>query len=217
MPSAGLRERKLQRTRALLIDTAVELCLTTGYDNATVEQIAASADVSPRTFSRYFAAKDDVFLAVLEPISDQVLDEIQRLGDQSGPLQTLRAAHVAVFTRIAERPYGTPSADQLIKILRVISASEALRRRAVEHRDPRVMAALAERFGVPVCDYRLNLAKTLFNLSVVTAWAKLVAETEPAHLSPHMMVERMQTVLEDVVTLVADLDPGRPAVESPAV
>lgn len=216
MPSAGLRERKLQRTRALLVDTAVELCLTTGYDNATVDQIAASADVSPRTFSRYFAAKDDVFLAVIEPISDEVLKEIQRQDDQSGPLQALRAAHVAVFTKIADRPYGTPSADQMIKVLRVISASDALRRRAVEHRDPRVMAALAERFGVSACDHRLNLAKTLFNLSVVTAWAKLVAETEPAHLSPRMMVERMQAVLDDVATLVADLDPGRSATESSA-
>ena len=217
MPSAGLRERKLQRTRALLIDTAVELCLTGGYDNATVEQIAASADVSPRTFSRYFAAKDDVFLAVLEPISDEVLAEVLRQDDQSGPLEALRAAHVAVFTRITDRPYGTPSADQLMKILRVMSASEALRRRAVEHRDPRVMAALAERFGVPVCDYRLNLAKTLFNLSVVTAWGKLVAEAEPAKLSPHMMVERMQAVLDDVASLVADLVPSEPVAENPAV
>ena len=58
----GLRERKKQRTRAMLVDAAVTLCIENGYDNTTVEQIAAAADVSPRTFSRYFPTKDSVMI-----------------------------------------------------------------------------------------------------------------------------------------------------------
>ncbi len=65
-PALGLRERKKQRTRATLIDAAVELCERQGYEHTTVDQIAAIADVSPRTFSRYFATKDAIALALID-------------------------------------------------------------------------------------------------------------------------------------------------------
>jgi AcrR family transcriptional regulator len=73
-----VRERKAQRTRADLIDAAVELCLSVGYERTTVEMIAGEADVSTRTFSRYFASKDAVFLAVMDPVADDLVLEVSR-------------------------------------------------------------------------------------------------------------------------------------------
>ncbi len=55
----------------------MELCLRNGYENTTVEQIAAAADVSPRTFSRYFATKDAVFLTLIEDYAHEVAIELE--------------------------------------------------------------------------------------------------------------------------------------------
>jgi len=59
----GLRERKKARTRESLRAHALRLFEAQGYESTTLEQVAAAADVSPRTLYRYFPAKEDLLLA----------------------------------------------------------------------------------------------------------------------------------------------------------
>ena len=48
------------RTRAALLDAALDLFSVNGYDQTTTDEIAESAGVSPRTFFRYFPTKESV-------------------------------------------------------------------------------------------------------------------------------------------------------------
>jgi AcrR family transcriptional regulator len=70
---AGLRERKKEATRKALYEAATSLAVERGLDNVTVEAIADAAGVSRRTFSNYFAAKEDVLLYGDEQRMEQLL------------------------------------------------------------------------------------------------------------------------------------------------
>ncbi|MGC0422670.1 TetR/AcrR family transcriptional regulator [Embleya sp. AB8] len=59
----GLRERKKRQTRVALSQAAIRLCVLHGWDAVTVDQIAAEADVSVRTFRNYFTGKADAIAA----------------------------------------------------------------------------------------------------------------------------------------------------------
>jgi AcrR family transcriptional regulator len=200
-----LRERKKQRTRATLVDAAIDLCLRNGYDNTTVEQIAAAADVSPRTFSRYFATKDAVFLTLIEDYSHEIAIALEAVPWNVGPLEALRQANVAILTRVSSGQVGRLTTERVILMLRVINASDALRRAAFEYRHEASEVIMAKRMGVDVDDRRRRLVGSVFSSTIVTACGDLIADTDTIQLGPTVMVDRLNEAFEHLALFAADL------------
>jgi len=201
----GLREKKKLRTRAILIDAALKLCLEQGYERTTVDQIAAVAEVSPRTYSRYFASKEAVFLTLLDDVSEQVAVEVGRLPRGTGPIEALRAANTAVLVRALDRRGGSVTSDRVALMLRIFNNSNALRQSAFEYRSTVVAGALGKLMGVEVGDRRLQLGLSVFSVLIVTACADLIADTETARLGPVLMIERINEACAQVAGFAAEL------------
>jgi AcrR family transcriptional regulator len=90
-PALGLRERKKIAARRALQRAALELTAERGLEHVTVEDIAAAAGMSTRTFFNYFSSKEDALVA---PDEHRLAQYTSRLIDRpadEAPLQALRA------------------------------------------------------------------------------------------------------------------------------
>jgi AcrR family transcriptional regulator len=162
----GLRDRKKRRTRALLVDTAVELCDRRGFERTTVEQIAAAAEVSPRTFSRYFATKEDVVLALTTDLVDAIAAQLFRQPRELSELEALRAAHIGMIRATAAGPPGALTTERMLTTIRIVASSPTLRVAAGEFRRRAMTVALAKHMGVDLDDRRVRMA--------VAAWSAVM-------------------------------------------
>lgn len=124
--SPGLRERKKQRTRATIIDVAARLCAEQGYERTTVDQIADAADISPRTFSRYFPNKEAVIGALIEETSEHVAAALDRQPRDITEHEALVRAHVEVYRAAGTEAPDAMSFDQMSGFLRILNGSPML-------------------------------------------------------------------------------------------
>jgi AcrR family transcriptional regulator len=87
-----LRDRKKARTRQAIIDAATDLFATNGYDETTVADIAAAADIGTRTFFSYFASKEEVLFPESDGRVQAAVDAVETRRPGEGPTEVLMRA-----------------------------------------------------------------------------------------------------------------------------
>ncbi len=92
----GLRERKKIERRQAIERAAIDLFEAQSFEGTTVGDIAAAADIAPRTFFHYFSTKEDVVLADYAGRLERITAELSRQPDTMAPWAALRAAFVVV-------------------------------------------------------------------------------------------------------------------------
>ncbi|MFF5204911.1 TetR/AcrR family transcriptional regulator [Streptosporangium sp. NPDC000396] len=88
----SLRDRKRARTRQALVDAATELFERNGYDETTVADIAAAADIGTRTFFSYFASKEELLFPESDARVRAVLEAVASRGPDERPAEVLLRA-----------------------------------------------------------------------------------------------------------------------------
>src|SRR5581483_7017033 len=90
----SLRGRKGARTRRAVVEAATALFERDGYEQTTVAEIAAAAEIGTRTFFSYFASKEDVLFPDGDARIQAAIDAIADRRPGEGPADILlRALH----------------------------------------------------------------------------------------------------------------------------
>lgn len=150
----GLRERKKRATHRSLRRAALALVAERGLDEVTVDQIAAAADVSPRTFFNYFATKEDALSGIDPDAIEDTCRAIVARPRAESPTTAVRTVFVeraAVAAQDTEfwRLRSQVARDYPELLARIMGASAAA--------DRLIGLAVAERMGVAVDDPRPHL------------------------------------------------------------
>src|ERR1700754_3930060 len=119
------RERKKRLTRQQIVMVAIRLFEEHGYEQTTVAQIAAAADVDPKTFFNYFRSKDEVLFTGVEHDFDVLLRPIAQCRPDESPGEVLsRAIQEFAAHRRPKVPRREP--EELSAAMRLAMSTPAL-------------------------------------------------------------------------------------------
>jgi AcrR family transcriptional regulator len=93
-----VRERTRRAVRDELAQLAKELFVEKGYDETTIDDLAAAAGMSKRTFFRYFASKEELVFGKYEILGEQLAEDLAARPTDEPLWTSLRQA----FGRVVE-------------------------------------------------------------------------------------------------------------------
>ncbi|MFS8096686.1 TetR family transcriptional regulator [Lentzea alba] len=172
-PGESLRDRKKRRTRAALERATLRLAAERGYDHVTVEEIAAEADVSVRTFFNYFASKDEALIGADPEAGPRMAARIVDAPAGVTPFEAFRDSVLAEITDelnnardlwLLRKEVLMQRPDLLVRAFATSAESEQM-----------LAAAVARRSGLPEADLYPRLlvaAGTAAFRCAVTRWAQ---------------------------------------------
>jgi len=168
----GLRERKKAQTYDAIMGAALDLFERKGYDTTTVEDIADAANVSPRTFFRYFDAKVDVVMHSKDR-DDLGLDAylVQRPAGE-GPVEAMRHVMRDVLGPVF---LGDEVMNRQIRLMLSTPSLRAMAREHFNEHEDELAEAFAQRLGVDESDLRPHVIAAAVGTTLWTAVNRWVA------------------------------------------
>lgn len=200
--SIGLRALKKRQTRQTISDQATRLFLERGFDNVTIADVAAAAQVAKMTVTNYFPRKEDLALDLHDVFVQLPARTVRERKPGESALAALRRACLAAVA--AHDPViGFSGAE----FARMVNKSPALLARLREFHDDREKAlagALAEETGARPGDIMPRVAAALLG----GVQRLLFEETLRGTLDGHSNEEIAQTIAHYARIAFAALEPS---------
>lgn len=145
MSEIGLRERKKRRMYQVVSDIAIGLFLEKGFDQVSVAEVAAAAEISKPTLFRYFPAKEDLVLHRFADHEDEAARVVAEREEGQSPVDALRAGFLDGLAR-RDPITGLNGHPQVLAFQRLLYGTPSLVARMYAYLE-RSEAALAEVLG----------------------------------------------------------------------
>ena len=142
----GLRERKKMETRQALGYAAMRLAVEGGLDNLLVEDIAAAANVSPRTFNNYFSSKYEAICALAVDRAARAGEALRQRPPSEPFWEAIIAAILAEYAGMDDAPDPQWTAGVRLVTSSPMVLGEYLKANAVMRQT--LAEAIAERLGL---------------------------------------------------------------------
>lgn len=149
----SLRERKKLKTREAIQREAMRLFQKQGYEETTIEEIAAAVEISPSTFFNYFPSKEDV---VLYDAYDPMVASFFLARPADEPLSVSFRAVLNSLATIFER-----DRDMILHRSVLILREPALRAQAWEQLEKArdlICSVIGQRYGADPNDLDIRIA-----------------------------------------------------------
>jgi AcrR family transcriptional regulator len=141
----GLRERKKLATRHALAVAAMRLAVRRGLENVLVDDIAAAAGVSPRTFSNYFTSKYEAICSLAADRGGRIAEALRGRPAGEPIWDSITAVVLAEYAAASTAPDPRWIASWRLVIGSPVLRAEHLKTQAVTQRQ--LAAAIAARTG----------------------------------------------------------------------
>lgn len=148
----GLRERKRAETHARIQTAALILFSERGFEQTTLDDIAAAADVSRRTLFHYFGSKEDIVLSAKADVITALEHAVSRRPVDE-PLMEM-AQNALIDMSAGFQGPGPRALARLIKSTPALQASDHAKYDLMERR---LTAALTARKGLPADDLQARM------------------------------------------------------------
>ncbi|BCY07814.1 TetR/AcrR family transcriptional regulator [Actinoplanes sp. L3-i22] len=189
----SLRDRKRIRTRQALVAAALELFESRGYDETTIAEVAAAAEIGTRTFFSYFPSKEDLLFPEADVRVQAAIDAIAGRGPADGPAEVLLRALRQVGAE-SDDLSGRMSALRL-RLVRTVPAVQGRGLQLQMDAQRQIARHLAEAFPDRIDEVGAGALTGAF-LGAVTGALQVLLENADRSIDPAAVQQAMQVAVK---------------------